>query len=135
MAHFDTSLVFAAIANDTLADHESNRQMVELVDQIQRLGAIHGVTGHRIDKQALVCQTLEIVFRQMAKSQHGHDLVVGLIDRLMEEARAESLARIELMAAGMVPYEVEETLREFPEVAGKYMRHPTRQELDEGGAI
>ena len=87
------------------------------------------------NRQQLVWGVLELALRQMAKSQHGHDLVVGLIDRLMEEARSEMLARIELMAAGMVPYEVEETLREFPEVAGKYMRHPTRQELDEGGAI
>jgi hypothetical protein len=78
---------------------------------------------------------LELALHQMAKSQHGHDLVVGLIDRLMEEARSESLARLELTAAGMVPYEIEETLREFPEVAGKYMRHPTRRELDEAGAI
>jgi len=134
MAHFDTSLVFAAIANDTLADHEANRQMVELVDQIQRLGGLQGVTGHRADKQALVCQTLEIVFRQMARSQHGHDLVVGLMDRLMEESRAESLARIELMASGLTPLEVEETLVDFPEVVARYMR-PSRQELDAGGPI
>jgi hypothetical protein len=71
----------------------------------------------------------------MAKSQHGHDLVVGLVDRLMEEARSEMLARYELTVAGFTPEEIEETLAEFPEVAGKYMRHPTRRELDEAGAI
>ena len=71
----------------------------------------------------------------MAKSQHGHDLVVGLIDRLMEESRADLLARYELTVAGFTPEEINETLVEFPEVAGKYMRRPTRQELDEAGAI
>jgi len=130
MAHFDTSLVLEAITNEVLADHETNRQIIELVEDTR--GSERGDEG---DRRQLVWGVLELSLRQMAKSQHGHDLVVGLIDRLMEEARAESLARIELMAAGMVPYEVEETLREFPEVAGKYMRHPTRQELDEGGAI
>ena len=131
MAQFDTSLVLAAITNEVLADHETNRQIIELMADTR--------SNHPMEteanRQQLVWGVLELALRQMAKSQHGHDLVVGLIDRLMEEARSEMLARIELMAAGMVPYEVEETLREFPEVAGKYMRHPTRQELDEGGAI
>jgi len=130
MAHFDTSLVLEAITNEVLADHETNRQIIELVEDTRDTER-----GDEGDRRQLVWGVLELALRQMAKSQHGHDLVVGLVDRLMEEARAESLARIELMAAGMVPYEVEETLREFPEVAGKYMRHPTRQELDEGGAI
>jgi hypothetical protein len=130
MAHFDTSLVLEAITNEVLADHETNRQIIELIEDTRDTER-----GDEGDRRQLVWGVLELALRQMAKSQHGHDLVVGLIDRLMEEARAESLARIELMAAGMVPYEVEETLREFPEVAGKYMRHPTRQELDEGGAI
>jgi hypothetical protein len=53
----------------------------------------------------------------------------------MEEARSEMLARIELTAGGFTPEEINETLAEFPEVAGKYMRYPTRQELDEAGAI
>ncbi len=130
MAHFDTSLVLEAITNEVLADHETNRQIIELIEDTRDTER-----GDEGDRRQLVWGVLELALHQMAKSQHGHDLVVGLIDRLMEEARSESLARIELMAAGMVPYEVEETLREFPEVAGKYMRHPTRQELDEGGAI
>jgi hypothetical protein len=53
----------------------------------------------------------------------------------MEESRADLLARLELTAAGFTPVEINETLAEFPEVAGKYMRYPTRQELDEAGAI
>lgn len=130
MAHFDTSLVLEAITNEVFADHETNRQIIELVEDTR--DTERGAEG---DRRQLVWGVLELALRQMAKSQHGHDLVVGLIDRFMEEARSESLARYELMAAGMVPYEVEETLREFPEVAGKYMRHPTRRELDEAGAI
>jgi hypothetical protein len=129
VAHFDTSLVLEAITNEVLADHETNRQIIELIEDTR--DTERGAEG---DRQQLVWGVLELALRQMATSQHGHDLVVGLIDRLMEEARAESLARLELMAAGMVPYEIEETLREFPEVAGKYMR-PTRRELDDAGAI
>lgn len=129
MAHFDTSLVLEAITNEVLADHETNRQIIELIEDTR--DTERGAEG---DRQQLVFGILELALRQMAKSQHGHDLVVGLIDRLMEESRAESLARIELMAAGLVPYEIDETLREFPEVAAKYIR-PTRRELDEAGPI
>jgi hypothetical protein len=130
MAHFDTSLVLEAITNEVLADHETNRQIIELVEDTR--GSERGDEG---DRRQLVFGVLELALRQMAKSQHGHDLVVGLIDRLMEEARSEMLARIELTAAGFTPEEINETLAEFPEVAGKHMRYPTRQELDEAGAI
>jgi hypothetical protein len=130
MAHFDTSLVLEAITNEVLADHETNRQIIELVEDTR--GSERGDEG---DRRQLVFGVLELALRQMAKSQHGHDLVVGLIDRLMEEARSEMLARIELTAAGFTPEEINETLAEFPEVSGKYMRYPTRQELDEAGAI
>ena len=130
MAHFDTSLVLEAITNEVLADHETNRQIIELVEDTR--GSERGDEG---DRRQLVFGVLELALRQMAKSQHGHDLVVGLIDRLMEEARSEMLARYELTVAGFTPEEIEETLTEFPEVAGKYMRYPTRQELDDAGAI
>jgi hypothetical protein len=130
MAHFDTSLVLEAITNEVLADHETNRQIIELVEDTR--GSERGDEG---DRRQLVFGVLELALRQMAKSQHGHDLVVGLVDRLMEEARSEMLARYELTVAGFTPEEIEETLTEFPEVAGKYMRYPTRQELDEAGAI
>ena len=59
---------------------------------------------------------------------------MGLVDRFMEESRAQSLARIELTAAGLTLQEVEETLIDFPEVVARHMR-PSRQELDAGGPI
>jgi hypothetical protein len=126
MAQFDTSLVLAAITNEVLADHEANRQILVLVEE---------EFGHAPpDRRNLVGGILESIFRQMARSQHGHDLVVGLMDRLAEEARAESLARIELQAAGLTWGEIEDTIIEFPEVVARYMR-PSRAELDAGGPI
>jgi hypothetical protein len=130
MAHFDTSLVLAAITNEVLADHETNRQLIELMADTR--------SNHPMEteanRQQLVWGVLELALRQMARSQHGRDLVVGLVDRLMEESRAQSLARIELTAAGLTRQEVEETLFDFPEVMAKYMR-PSRAELDAGGPI
>jgi len=129
MAQFDTSLVLEAITNEVLADHETNRQIIELIEDTR--DTERGAEG---DRQQLVWGVLELALRQMARSQHGRDLVVGLVDRLMEESRAQSLARIELTAAGLTRQEVEETLFDFPEVVAKYMR-PSRAELDAGGPI
>ena len=129
MAHFDTSLVLEAITNAVLADHETNRQIIELIEDTR-----HTERGDEGDRQQLVWGVLELALRQMAMSQHGRDLVVGLVDRFMEESRAQSLARIELTAAGLTREEVEETLVDFPEVVAKYMR-PSRAELDAGGPI
>lgn len=129
MAHFDTSLVLEAITNEVLADHETNRQIIELIEDTR--DTERGAEG---DRQQLVWGVLELAIRQMARSQHGRDLVVGLVDRFMEESRAQSLARIELTAAGLTLQEVEETLIDFPEVVARHMR-PSRQELDAGGPI
>lgn len=129
MAQFDTSLVLMVITNEVLADHETNRQIIELIEDTRDTER-----GAEDDRRQLVWGVLELALRQMAKSQHGHDLVVGLVDRLMEETRADMLARLELTAAGFTPVEINETLTDFPEVAGKYMR-PTRAELDAGGPI
>jgi len=129
MAQFDTSLVLEAITNEVLADHETNRQIIELIEDTR--DTERGAEG---DRQQLVWGVLELALRQMARSQHGRDLVVGLVDRFMEESRAQSLARIELTAAGLTRQEVEETLVDFPEVVARYMR-PSRQELDAGGPI
>ena len=129
MAHFDTSLVLEAITNEVLADHETNRQIIELVEDTR--DTERGAEG---DRQQLVWGVLELALRQMTRSQHGRDLVVGLVDRFMEESRAQSLARIELTAAGLTRQEVEETLIDFPEVVARYMR-PSRAELDAGGPI
>jgi len=130
MAHFDTSLVLEAITNEVLADHETNRQIIELMADTR--------SNHPMETEAnrqhLVFGVLELALRQMTRSQHGRDLVVGLVDRFMEESRAQSLARIELTAAGLTRQEVEETLIDFPEVVARYMR-PSRQELDAGGPI
>lgn len=126
MAQFDTSLVLAAITNEVLADHEANRQILVLVE---------AEFGHAPpDRRALVGGILESILRQMARSQHGRDLVVGLVDRLTEESRAESLARIELQAAGLNWGEIDGVLAEFPEVVARYMR-PCRAELDAAGPI
>ena len=129
MAQFDTSLVLEAITNEVLADHETNRQIIELIEDTR--DTERGAEG---DRQQLVWGVLELALRQMAKSQHGRDLVVGLVDRFMEESRAQSLARIELTAAGLTRQEVEETLIDFPEVVARHMR-PSRAELDAGGPI
>ena len=129
MAHFDTSLVLEAITNEVLADHETNRQIIELIEDTRDTER-----GAEDDRRQLVWGVLELALRQMTRSQHGHDLVVGLVDRFMEESRAQSLARIELTAAGLTRQEVEETLIDFPEVVARYMR-PSRQELDAGGPI
>ena len=129
MAQFDTSLVFEAITNEVLADHETNRQIIELIEDTR--DTERGAEG---DRQQLVWGVLELALRQMATSQHGRDLVVGLVDRFMEESRAQSLARIELTAAGLTRQEVEETLIDFPEVVARHMR-PSRAELDAGGPI
>jgi len=129
MAQFDTSLVLEAITNEVLADHETNRQIIELIEDTR--DTERGAEG---DRQQLVWGVIELALRQMTRSQHGRDLVVGLVDRFMEESRAQSLARIELTAAGLTRQEVEETLIDFPEVVARHMR-PSRAELDAGGPI
>jgi hypothetical protein len=129
MAQFDTSLVLEAITNEVLADHETNRQIIELIEDTRDTER-----GAEDDRRQLVWGVLELALRQMTTSQHGRDLVVGLVDRFMEESRAQSLARIELTAAGLTRQEVEETLVDFPEVVSRYMR-PSRQDLDAGGPI
>jgi hypothetical protein len=127
MARFDTDHILSVIAWDALQDHETNRQVIEALEGF-RLG----------NQEAVVATVLEVVLRQMTQSQHGRDLVVGLVDRFKEEALARSLSEIELMAAGLDPEEIEYTLRNYPEEftpEGIARRRPTRQELDEGGAI
>lgn len=132
MAQFDTTLVLEAIVHDVMADHETNRQLIELIEDTQ-----HTERGQR----QLVRGVLELALRQMAQSSHGRDLVVGLVDRFMDEAKARMLAEIQLTAAGFDPQEIVETIREYPEDFGpeamiaRRRRGPTRQELDEGGAI
>ena len=135
MAQFDTSLVLEAITNEVLADHETNRQIIELIEDTR--DTERGAEG---DRQQLVWGVIELALRQMARSQHGRDLVVGLVDRFMDEARARSLAELELTAAGLEPDEIAETIREFPEAFGPEAmlnprRGPTHQELMEAGAI
>lgn len=133
MAQFDTALVLQAIVHEVLADHETNRQLIELIEDTR-----HSERSDEGDRTQLVWGVLELSLRQMAQSQHGRDLVVGLIDRFKEEALARSLSEIELMAAGLDPEEIEYTLRNYPEdftPEGIAARRPTRRELDEAGAI
>ena len=131
MAQFDTSLVLEAITNEVLADHETNRQVLE---------SFLSACDREINHVDLVRDILGLVLRQAAQSSHGRDLVVGLVDRFMDEARARMLAQIQLTAAGFDPEEIEDTIRDYPaEFSPEAMlnrhRGPTRQELDAGGPI
>ena len=128
MAQFDTDHVLNIITQDALRDHEANRRVIEALEGF-RLG----------NQEEVVASVLEVVLRQMTQSSHGRDLVVGLVDRFTDEAKARSLAEIQLTAAGFEPDEIEETIQEFPEEFSPERmlrrRGPSRQELDEGGAI
>lgn len=130
MAQFDTDHILTVITQDALRDHEANRRVIEALEGF-RLG----------NQEEVVASVLEIVLRQMTQSSHGRDLVVGLVDRFTDEARARSLAEIQLNAAGFDPWEIEETIREFPEsfspeaMLNRARRGPTHQELMEAGAI
>lgn len=129
MARFDTDHILTIITGDVLRDHEANRRVIEALE------------GFRLGNQDAVLATiLEVALRQMTQSSHGRDLVVGLVDRFTDEAKARMLAEIQLTAAGFDPQEIEETIQEFPEDFGPEAmlarrRGPTRQELDEAGAI
>ena len=128
MAQFDTDHILTIIIGDALRDHEANRRVIEALE------------GFRLGNQEVVVDTiLEIVLRQMGQSSHGRDLVVALVDRFTDEAKARSLAQIQLTAAGFDPQEIEDTIRDYPEDFGpeRMLRHrgPTRQELDAGGPI
>ena len=128
MARFDTDHILSIISADALRDHEANRQVIE---------ALEGF--HLGNQEEVISTVLETVLRRMAGSSHGRDLVVGLLDRFADEAKARMLAEIQLTAAGFEPQEILETIEEFPEEFSPERmlrrRGPTRQELDEGGAI
>lgn len=128
MARFDTDHILTIISHDALRDHEANRQVLE---------ALEGF--HLGDQEEVLATILEVALRQMAQSSHGRDLVVGLVDRFMDEARARMLAEIQLTAAGFEPDEIEDTIRDYPESFSPEMmlrrRGPTRQDLDAGGLI
>ena len=135
MAQFNTDHILSVITHDALCDHETNRQLIELIEDTR--SPARGFEGSR---EQLVWGVLDLVLRQAARSSHGRDLVVGLVDRFMDEARARMLAEIQLTAAGFEPQEILETIREFPEdFSPEAMlarrRGPTRQELDAGGPI
>lgn len=135
MAQFNTDHILSVITHDALCDHETNRQLIELIEDTR--SPARGFEGSR---EQLVWGVLDLVLRQAARSSHGRDLVVGLVDRFMDEARARSLAELELTAAGLEPEEIAETIREFPEAFGPEAmltrrRGPTHQELMEAGAI
>ena len=130
MAQFDTDHILTIITGDALRDHEANRRVIEALE------------GFRLGNQEMVVDTiLEVVLRQMGQTSHGRDLVVALVDRFTDEARARSLAEIQLNAAGFDSWEIEETIREFPEsfspevMLNRPRRGPTHQELMEAGAI
>ena len=131
MARFDTDHILSIIAHDSLRDHEANRRVLEALEGFQ--------LGNQ--EEVVVTEILEIVLRRMAQSSHGRDLVVGLVDRFMDEALARSLAEIQLTAAGFEPQEILETIQEFPDDFGpeamieRRRRGPSRQELDAGGPI
>ena len=129
MARFDTDHILTVISQDTLRDHEANRQVLDALE------------GFRLGNQdEVLAAVLEVALRQMAQSTHGRDLVVGLVDRFMDETRARMMAEIQLTAAGFEPDEIEDTIRDYPESFSPEMmlnrrRGPTRQDLDAGGPI
>jgi hypothetical protein len=128
MAQFDTDHILTVITQDALRDHEANRRVIEALAEF-RLG----------NQEQVVDTVLEVVLRQLAQSSHGRDLVVGLVDRFMDEARARMLAEIQLTAAGFDPWEIADTIRDYPDEFGPERmlrpRGPSRQELDAGGPI
>jgi len=129
MARFDTDHILTIISQDTLRDHEANRHVIEAMEGF-RLG----------NQEEILATVLDITLRRMAQSSHGRDLVVGLVDRFMDESRARMLAEIQLTAAGFEPDEIEDTIRDYPESFSPEMmlnprRGPSRQELDAGGPI
>lgn len=128
MAQFNTDHILTVITQDALRDHEANRRVIEALAEF-RLG----------NQEQVVDTILEVVLRQLSQSSHGRDLVVGLVDRFMDEARARMLAEIQLTAAGFEPQEIEDTIRDYPEEFGPERmlrrRSPSRQELDAGGPI
>ena len=131
MAQFDTDHILSVITHETLADHETNRVVLE---------SFLSACDREISHEDLVRDVLGAVLRQAAQSSHGRDLVVGLVDRFMDESRARMLAEIQLTAAGFEPQEILETIHEFPddfspEAMLARRRGPTRQELDAGGPI
>ena len=132
MARFNTDHILSVITHETLADHETNRVVLE---------SFLSACDREISHEDLVRDVLGAVLRQAAQSSHGRDLVVALVDRFMDEALARSLAEIQLTAAGFEPQEILETIREFPDDFGpeamieRRRRGPSRQELDAGGPI
>lgn len=129
MAQFDTDHILNIITQDALRDHEANRRVIEALEGF-RLG----------NQEQVVASVLEVVLRQMTQSSHGRDLVVGLVDRFTDEAKARMLAEIQLTAAGFEPDEIAATIRDYPEDFGpeamlNRRRGPTHQELMEAGAI
>ena len=131
MAQFDTDHILTVITQDALRDHETNRQVLQ---------SFLSACDREINHEDLVRDILGLVLRQAAQSSHGRDLVVGLVDRFMDEARSRMLAEIQLTAAGFDPWEIAETIRDFPEEFGpeamlNRRRGPSRQELDAGGPI
>lgn len=131
MAQFDTDHILSVITHETLADHETNRVVLE---------SFLSACDREISHEDLVRDVLGAVLRQAAQSSHGRDLVVALLDRFTDEAKARSLAQIQLLAAGFEPNEIAATIRAFPEdFSPEAMlarrRGPSRQELDAGGPI
>lgn len=131
MAQFDTDHILSVITHETLADHETNRVVLE---------SFLSACDREISHEDLVRDVLGAVLRQAAQSSHGRDLVVGLVDRFMDESRARMLAEIQLTAAGFERDEIADTIRDYPESfspEAMLNRHrgPTRQELDAGGPI
>ena len=58
MAQFDTSMVLDAIVYDVMADHETNRQLIELIEDTR-----HSERGDEGDRRQLVWGVLELALR------------------------------------------------------------------------
>ena len=78
MAQFDTDHILSVITHETLSDHETNRVVLE---------SFLSACDREITHVDLVREVLGAVLRQAAQSSHGRDLVVGLVDRFVDESR------------------------------------------------
>ena len=110
MGSIDTDHILSVITHETLADHETNRVVLE---------SFLSACDREISHEDLVRDVLEAVLRQAAQTSHGRDLVVGLVDRFMDESRARMLAEIQLTAAGFEPHETETVKTTFTRRRGK----------------
>ena len=127
MAHFDTDHILDVLTDDVLS------QGGDIVIKDMLNDHRHGATT----QWDIVREVLRMALVGSAQSQHGRDLVVGLLDRFVAESKARMLVEIELTAAGLDEEEIEEALRDYPEhftPEGIATRRAANQQLPQDGS-